>query len=266
MPCRSGAATDAKELEPTLTRRHAMTRLSINIDHVATVRQARRGSEPDPVWAAVEAELGGADGITFHLREDRRHVQDHDVERLQGVCRTPLNFELAPVEEIVAFACRIKPALAMLVPERRMEVTTEGGLDLVANSQRIKKVIGRFRKAGVRTSAFIDADLEQIEAAKHLGFSVCEIHTGPYAHLWDEHHYASAPAVVAELTRIRKAGERIAALGMQFNAGHGLNVRNVPALVAACPHIAELHIGHSVVSRAVFIGMREAVREMKALL
>ncbi len=243
-----------------------MIRLSINIDHVATVRQARRGSEPDPVWAAVEAELGGADGITFHLREDRRHIQDHDVERLRGVCKTPLNFELAPVEEIVNFACRIKPALAMLVPERRMEVTTEGGLDLIANSKRIKKVLDRFRKARVRTSAFIDADLEQIEAAGKLGFSVCEIHTGPYAHLWDEHQSANAPEVRAELAAIHKAGKRILTLGMQFNAGHGLNVRNVPALVATCPHIAELHIGHSIVSRAVFIGMREAVREMKALL
>lgn len=243
-----------------------MTLLGVNIDHVATIRQARRGSEPDPIWAAVEAELGGADGITFHLREDRRHIQDDDVRRLRDVCHVPLNFELAPVEEIVDVACRIRPSLAMLVPERRAEVTTEGGLDVITQSRRLKEVLARFRHAGIRTSAFVNADPAQIEAAAQLGFAVCEIHTGPYAALLGLHSRSDHPEVVAELGRIADAGRRICALGMQFNAGHGLNLMNVPALLVSAPHVRELHIGHSIVSRAVFVGIRQAVSEMKQTL
>ena len=239
--------------------------LGVNIDHVATVRQARRGREPDPVWAAVEAEFGGADGITFHLREDRRHMQDHDIRRLKEVVQAPLNFELAAVDEIVAIACEIGPAMAMLVPERRAEVTTEGGLDVAGQLDRVKQVVQRFRDRGIRASAFIDADERQIRAAHAAGFEVCEIHTGPYAHAFAEHADPLHPAVKRELDRVASGGRLIRELGMQFNAGHGLNYRNVTH-IAALDGVSELHIGHAIVSRAIFTGFREAVREMKRLM
>ncbi|MDX2220400.1 MAG: pyridoxine 5'-phosphate synthase [Burkholderiales bacterium] len=243
-----------------------MIELGVNIDHVATVRQARRTYEPDPVWAAVEAHLGGADGITVHLREDRRHIQDDDVRRLRDLTHIKLNLEMAATEEMVGVALSIRPEMAMLVPEGRHEITTEGGLDIVAQEARLKGVVARLADAGIVTSVFIDADLAQVEAAARIGTRVCEVHTGPYAHAFHaKGRDAESAPVVAELANIRKAGEAVRALGMRFNAGHALNYANVKP-VAALPGIRELHIGHSIVSRAVFIGLREAVREMKALM
>lgn len=243
-----------------------MIELGVNIDHVATVRQARRTYEPDPVWAAVEAHLGGADGITMHLREDRRHIQDDDVRRLRDLTHIKLNLEMAANEEMTGVALAIRPEMAMLVPEGRHEITTEGGLDIVAQETRLKGVIDRLADAGIVTSVFIDADLAQVEAAARIGARVCEIHTGPYAHAFHaKGRDAESAPVVAELANIRKAGEAVRGLGMRFNAGHALNYANVKP-VAALPGVRELHIGHSIVSRAVFIGLREAVREMKALM
>lgn len=243
-----------------------MIELGVNIDHVATIRQARRTYEPDPVWAAVEAHLGGADGITFHLREDRRHIQDDDVRRLKEATQMKLNFEMAATDEMVGIACRIRPQMAMLVPEGRHEVTTEGGLDIVGQEARLKDVITRLADAGISTSVFIDAELPQVEAAARIGAQVCEIHTGPYAHAFhDKGRDAEAPAVLAELAKIRQAGQAIRDLGMRFNAGHALNYYNVQPL-ARLAGVRELHIGHAIISRAVFVGLREAVREMKALM
>ncbi|HEY3432766.1 MAG TPA: pyridoxine 5'-phosphate synthase [Rhodocyclaceae bacterium] len=243
-----------------------MIELGVNIDHVATLRQARRTWEPDPVWAAVEAHLGGADGITVHLREDRRHIQDDDVRRLRDTTQIKLNLEMAATDEMVNIACRLKPEMAMLVPEGRHEVTTEGGLDVAGQEARLKQVIARLTDAGIVTSVFIDAELPQVEAAARIGNKVCEIHTGPYAHAFHgQGRDAESPAVLAEIAKVRAAGEAILQLGMRFNAGHALNYYNVQP-IAALPGIRELHIGHSIVSRSVFIGLREAVREMKKLM
>jgi pyridoxine 5-phosphate synthase len=243
-----------------------MIELGVNVDHVATVRQARRTYEPDPVWAAVEAHLGGADGITVHLREDRRHIQDEDVRRLRELTHIKLNLEMAATAEMVGIASRIKPEMAMLVPEGRHEVTTEGGLDIVSQEADLKQAVSRLAAAGIVVSVFIDADPRQVEAAKRIGAAVCEIHTGPYAHAFHSRgRDAESPAVAAELERIRAAGEAIRALGMRFNAGHALNYFNVEP-VARLPGVRELHIGHAIVSRALFVGMREAVREMKTLM
>jgi pyridoxine 5-phosphate synthase len=240
--------------------------LGVNVDHVATVRQARRTYEPDPVWAAVEAHLGGADGITVHLREDRRHIQDKDVARLRELTHIKLNLEMAATDEMVAIARRIKPEMAMLVPEGRREVTTEGGLDVVSSEKKLLKVVKQLSDAGIMVSVFIDAELKQVEAAKRIGASVCEVHTGPYAHAFHaKGRDAESPAVVFQLKKIKKAGERIRALGMRFNAGHALNYFNVQP-VARLPGVRELHIGHAIVSRALFVGLREAVREMKRLM
>jgi len=240
--------------------------LGVNIDHVATVRQARLTYEPDPVWAAVEAHLGGADGITVHLREDRRHIQDKDVARLRELTHIKLNLEMAATAEMVAIARRIKPEMAMLVPEGRHEVTTEGGLDVASQEKPLKGRVARLKDAGIVVSVFIDADIRQVEAAKRIGVSVCEVHTGPYAHAFHaKGRDAESPAVVSQLRKIGKAGDRIRALGMRFNAGHALNYFNV-APVARLPGVRELHIGHAIVSRAVFVGMRKAVREMKRLI
>jgi pyridoxine 5-phosphate synthase len=243
-----------------------MIELGVNVDHVATVRQARRTYEPDPVWAAVEAHLGGADGITVHLREDRRHIQDEDVRRLRELTHIKLNLEMAATEEMVAAALRIRPEMAMLVPEGRHEITTEGGLDVAGQEAQLRGAVARLAAAGIVVSVFIDAEPVQAEAAKRIGAAVCEVHTGPYAHAFHARgRDAESPAVVAELERIRRAGERIRALGMRFNAGHALNYFNVEP-VARLPGLRELHIGHAIVSRALFIGMREAVREMKQLM
>ena len=243
-----------------------MIELGVNIDHVATIRQARRTYEPDPVWAAVEAHLGGADGITVHLREDRRHIQDEDVRRLRELTHIKLNLEMAATDEMIAIACGLKPEMAMLVPEGREEVTTEGGLDIVKQENRLKDAVARLAGAGIVTSVFIDAEPAQVEAAARIGARVCEVHTGPYAHAF--HQKGRDPEgkpVVAEIDKVRKAGEAIRSLGMRFNAGHALNYANVEP-IASLPGIRELHIGHAIVSRAVFVGMREAVREMKALM
>jgi pyridoxine 5-phosphate synthase len=243
-----------------------MIELGVNIDHVATVRQARRTYEPDPVWAAVEAHLGGADGITVHLREDRRHIQDEDVRRLRDLTHIKLNLEMAGTDEMVAIAAKIKPEMAMLVPEGRHEITTEGGLDVAGQRAKLKEAVSKLADAGIVTSVFIDAELEQVEAAAAIGARVCEIHTGPYAHAFHSRgRDAESAAVIAELAKIGKAGQAIRELGMRFNAGHALNYFNVKP-VAALPGVRELHIGHSIVSRAVFIGIREAVREMKGLM
>ena len=243
-----------------------MIELGVNVDHVATVRQARRTYEPDPVWAAVEAHLGGADGITCHLREDRRHIQDEDVRRLRELTHIRLNLEMAATDEMVGIACRIKPEMAMLVPEGRAEITTEGGLDIAAQEKRLATAVSTLRDAGIVVSVFIDAELRQVEAAKRIGAAVCEIHTGPSAHTsHSKVRDAVSPALVAELQRIAKAGEAIRALNMRFNAGHALNYFNVEP-VASLAGVRELHIGHAIVSRAVFVGMREAVRQMKQLM
>ncbi|MGH8688013.1 MAG: pyridoxine 5'-phosphate synthase [Burkholderiales bacterium] len=243
-----------------------MIELGVNVDHVATVRQARRTYEPDPVWAAVEAHLGGADGITVHLREDRRHIQDEDVRRLRELTHIKLNLEMAATDEMVAAALRVRPEMAMLVPEGRHEITTEGGLDVAAQEARLGNVVARLAGAGIVVSVFIDADLAQVEAARRIGAAVCEVHTGPYAHAFHARgRDAESPAVTAELEKVRLAGDRIRALGMRFNAGHALNYFNV-APVARLAGVRELHIGHAIVSRAVFVGMREAVREMKQLM
>ena len=243
-----------------------MIELGVNIDHVATIRQARRTYEPDPVWAAVEAHLGGADGITVHLREDRRHIQDEDVRRLRELTHIKLNLEMAATEQMVAIACAIRPEMAMLVPEGRLEVTTEGGLDIVSQEERLKVTVAKLADAGIVTSVFIDAELAQVEAAARIGARVCEIHTGPYAHAFhSKGRDAEAEPVVAQIDKVRGAGEAIRGLGMRFNAGHALNYANVEP-IAALAGLRELHIGHAIVSRAVFVGMREAVREMKALM
>ena len=243
-----------------------MIELGVNVDHVATVRQARRTYEPDPVWAAVEAHLGGADGITVHLREDRRHIQDEDVRRLRELTHIKLNLEMAATQEMVEIARRLRPEMAMLVPEGRHEITTEGGLDIVSQEARLREQVAKLAEAGIVVSVFIDAELRQVEAAKRIGASVCEIHTGPYAHAFHaKGRDAESAAVLAELERIRAAGEAIRAAGLRFNAGHALNYFNVQP-VAALPGVRELHIGHAIVARSLFVGLREAVRQMKALL
>jgi pyridoxine 5-phosphate synthase len=243
-----------------------MIELGVNIDHVATIRQARRTYEPDPVWAAVEAHLGSADGITVHLREDRRHIQDEDVRRLRELTHIKLNLEMAATGEMVDIARRLRPEMAMLVPEGRHEITTEGGLDILAQEAQLREVVARLADGGIVTSVFIDADRAQVDAARRIGAAVCEIHTGPYAHAFHvQGRDAERPAVMAEIEKIRVAGEAVRAHGMRFNAGHALNYFNVEP-VAMLPGIRELHIGHAIVSRAVFVGMREAVREMKALI
>ena len=243
-----------------------MIELGVNIDHVATLRQARRTHEPDPVWAAVEAHLGGADGITVHLREDRRHIQDEDVRRLRELVHIKLNLEMAATNEMIDVAARLKPEMAMLVPEGREEITTEGGLDVAGQANKIKSTVAQLAAAGIVTSVFIDADVRQVEAAASVGAKVCEIHTGPYAHAFHaKGRDPESAAVITELDAIRKAGETVRALGMRFNAGHALNYFNVQP-IAALPGVRELHIGHAIVARSVFVGMREAVREMKSLL
>jgi pyridoxine 5-phosphate synthase len=243
-----------------------MIELGVNIDHVATIRQARRGHEPDPVWAAVEAQLGGADGITVHLREDRRHIQDDDLRRLRESAQIKLNLEMVATSEMATIARRIRPEMAMLVPEGRQEITTEGGLDIVSQEARIVGIVRQLADAGIVVSVFIDANPRQVEAARRVGAAVCELHTGPYAEAFYAHgRDADSPAVAAELAKLAAAGEAVRAHGMRFNAGHGLNYFNVES-VARLDGVRELHIGHAIVSRSVFVGMREAVRTMKRLM
>ena len=243
-----------------------MIELGVNIDHVATLRQARRTYEPDPVWAAVEAHLGGADGITVHLREDRRHIQDDDVRRLRELVHIKLNLEMAATSAMVELACRLKPEMAMLVPEGRQEITTEGGLDVAAHEAALADAVGQLAASGIVVSVFIDADLRQVEAAQRIGARVCELHTGPYAHAFHARgRDAESAAVLVELAKLREAGAAVRAAGMRFNAGHALNYFNVQP-VARLPGVRELHIGHAIVARSVFVGLRDAVREMKTLM
>ena len=235
---------------------HDMIKLGVNLDHVATLRQVRRTAYPD-VWAAAQAaELGGADGITVHLREDRRHIQDADVDLLRARISTKLNLEMAATEEMVVKACAVRPQDVCLVPERREELTTEGGLDAAGQMDALRRVVERLQAAGIRVSLFIDPEERQIDAAKTLRADAIEIHTGAYAGA------PSAPAREAELERIRRAAERAAAARLLVNAGHGLTLDNV-APIAGLPVIHELNIGHSIVADAVFVGLEEAVRRMK---
>ena len=234
-----------------------MPELGVNIDHVATVRQARRTYEPDPVWAATLAELGGADGITLHLREDRRHIQDRDLEVMKQTVHCKLNLELACHSAVLDIACRIRPDQATLVPEKREEVTTEGGLDVVGQREAVASAIKQLQAAGVYVSLFLDPDIAQIEAGAQLGVSAVELHTGQYA-------LTSGLAQQEELLKLIRAGRRIRELGMALHAGHGLNYHNVKA-VAAIEGMHELNIGHSIIARAIMVGMTQAVKEMKAL-
>jgi pyridoxine 5-phosphate synthase len=232
--------------------------LGVNIDHVATLRQARRARYPDPVHAALAAELAGADSITVHLREDRRHIQDQDVLALRGLLQTRMNLELAVTDEMLAIAAAVRPADCCLVPERRQELTTEGGLDVPAQATRIAEATARLTAAGVRVALFIDPELRQIQAAHGAGAPVVELHTGAYAE-------ARGAAAATELERLRSAARFAASLGLEVHAGHGLNYQNVQP-VAAVREIAELNIGHALLAQALFVGLPAAVREMKALM
>lgn len=236
-----------------------MTRLAVNVDHVATVRQARGIAIPDPVEAALLAELGGAHGIVVHLREDRRHIQERDVRILRDVVKTKLNLEMAATPEMVGMAKAIVPDVATLVPEKRQELTTEGGLDVVGNAGAIEKAVGALREQGIRVSAFVDPDIVQIKAAIDAGANIVEIHTGRYADSRDE------VARSIELDKIAKAATFASKGGLRVSAGHGLNYTNVKP-VAAIREIEEMSIGHSVIARAIMVGMVAAVREMLALL
>ncbi len=228
-------------------------RLYINVDHVATLREVRRAAYPDPVRAAVLCEAAGVDGITAHLREDRRHIQDHDIERLTSAIRTVLNLEMACTEEMLRIAERVRPYQVTLVPERREEVTTEGGLDVTRDPAKLRAAIERIRSAGSRASLFIDADLRMVEASNGLGADAIELHTGPYSHRSD---------TAVPLAALKAAAQRGVGLGLAVHAGHGLTVENVGP-VAAVPEIEELNIGHAIVARAVYIGIGAAVKEMR---
>lgn len=236
-----------------------MNRLGVNIDHVATVRQARRADEPDPVWAAVEAELGGADGITFHLREDRRHISDRDAEVLKRTVAAKLNMEMSIAPEIVRIATRLRPTQCTLVPERREELTTEGGLDVARLRAKVRPVVRKLKAAGIVTSAFIEPIERQVRACADCGFDAIELWTGAYAHARGERATAAA---MESLVAALELGWN---LGLTVHAGHGLTYRNVEPL-AAMGGFSEFNIGHSIVARAMFVGMRTAVREMKELL
>ena len=235
-----------------------MAHLGVNIDHVATVRQARRTYEPDPVWAAALAELGGADGITIHLREDRRHIQDRDLRILRETVTVKLNLELACSDEVLDIACQVKPSQATLVPESRQEVTTEGGLDVVGNQARLADAVRRLQDAGIVVSLFLDPDKRQIEAGRGLGAEAVELHTGQYA--------LAEPGRPQDeqLEQLRRAAGWIVEREMTLHAGHGLTYRNVQP-VAAIERMSELNIGHSIVARAIMVGFQQAVREMKQL-
>lgn len=236
-----------------------MPRLGVNIDHVATLRQARGGVEPEPLMAAMAAQLGGADGITVHLREDRRHIQDRDVRLLREAVQVPLNLEMAATSEMTGIAIENRVDMSTLVPEKRQELTTEGGLDVRGNLKSLKKQIAALRKAGIVVSLFVDPDPDQIRASLDSGADCVEIHTGCYANA------RGREMVKEELLRIITASELAVDLKLRLNAGHGLNYLNVRE-IAIIPGMEELNIGHSIVSRAVFVGVERAVREMKELL
>jgi pyridoxine 5-phosphate synthase len=236
-----------------------LAKLGVNIDHVATIRQARGGVEPDPVHAAVLAELAGADGITIHLREDRRHIQDRDLRLLRETVKTPLNLEMAAADEIIAIALGVHPEMATLVPERREELTTEGGLDVKGNRSKVAEAVRRLKDGGIFVSLFIDPDLEQVKESSKAGADAVEIHTGRYA---DARTYEAS---VREKEKIFEACKLAHKLRLVVNAGHGLNYQNVRS-IAAIKEIYELNIGHSIISRAVLVGLERAVREMKDLI
>ncbi len=235
-----------------------MIRLGVNVDHVATVRQARRAQVPDPVEAALLAEKAGADGITVHLREDRRHIQERDVELMRQRLRTKLNLEMAVTPAMVAFAERLRPDDACFVPEKREELTTEGGLDVAANKQKILEAVGRLEQRGIHVSLFIDPEKSQIEASQSVGAHAIEIHTGAYCNAAETERIRERDAVAAAAALARS-------LGLEVHGGHGLDYNNVPP-IATIPEIVELNIGHSIIARAVIVGIEQAVREMRAVL
>ena len=236
-----------------------MAELGVNIDHVATLRQARRTYEPDPVWAAALAELGGADGITLHLREDRRHIQDRDLEILRQTVQVKLNLEMAVTDAMVEIACRVRPNQATLVPEGRQEITTEGGLPVAGQEAKVAAAVKRLNAVGITVSLFIDPKPEEVEASARVGAHAVEFHTGEYANAPDGHERDRQFMRVAEAARVAQAK------GLTVNAGHGLNYVNVRR-IAQIPGMTELNIGHSIVSRAIFVGLRKAVREMVRLI
>ena len=235
-----------------------MAKLGVNVDHVATVREARKTNEPDPVWAAAAAQLGGADGITVHLRVDRRHISDRDVRLLRETTTVKLNLEMSLAKEIVDIACDVKPEQCSLVPEKREEVTTEGGLDVRGQLARVKEVVGKLKGLGVTVSLFVDPEEDQLRASSESGADAVELHTGRYAN-------ARGEDARKELAALREGAELAHSLGLVVHAGHGLTYTNVVP-VARLPHVEELNIGHSIVSRAVFVGIERAVREMKTLI
>jgi pyridoxine 5-phosphate synthase len=235
-----------------------MPELGVNIDHVATVRQARRTNEPDPVWAAALAEMGGADGITLHLREDRRHIADRDLQILRQTVTVKLNLEMACNDEVLAIACGVKPDQATLVPERREEITTEGGLDICSGRDKVERVVRKLQEAGISVSLFLDPDPRQIEEAARLKAAAVEIHTGQYAEAKPGEDQQK------ELAKLQAVGALVRRLGMTLHAGHGLTYRNVRP-IAQIEGMHELNIGHSIVARAIMVGFEEAVREMKRL-
>ena len=235
-----------------------MAELGVNIDHVATVREARKTREPDPAWAAALAELGGADGITLHLREDRRHIQDRDLFVMKETVACKLNLELACEDEVLAIACKVRPEQITLVPERREEVTTEGGLDVLGSREKVQKAVDQLHDAGMIVSLFLDPDEAQIQAGADLNVDAVELHTGMYSLAKDD-------ARQAELAKLANAGKLIRSLGMTLHAGHGLDYRNVKP-IAELEGMCELNIGHSIVGRSIMVGMQQAVREMKQLI
>lgn len=237
---------------------HSYIALGVNIDHIATLRQARRGRDPEPVQAALAAEMAGADSITLHLREDRRHIQDFDVRTLKGLLKTRMNLEMAVTEELLRIAGEVRPEDCCFVPERRQEVTTEGGLDVAGQEERMREATQRLVALGVRVSLFIDPEPHQVEAAERIGAPAIELHTGAYAE-------ATGAAQATELDRLAQCARLGAGLGLEVHAGHGLDYHNVQP-VAAIRDIVELNIGHAIVSRALFDGLAAAVREMKGLM
>lgn len=238
-------------------------RLGVNIDHVATVRQARRTFEPSPVFAALIAQQAGADQITLHLREDRRHIQDRDLELIKELVKIPVNLEMAPTEEMVEIALRVKPDRVTLVPEKREEITTEGGLDVSSMRDALSGITKRLRGAGIEVSMFIDPEIPQVEASGEVGADGVELHTGTYAELWNAHRFAEADR---ELERIRESAKRARSLGLRVYAGHGLTYHNVKGILSLGDLIEELNIGHSIIANSVIFGLERAVREMLSLI
>jgi pyridoxine 5-phosphate synthase len=236
-----------------------MIRLGVNIDHVATVRQARRINEPDPAWAAVEAELGGADQITLHLREDRRHIQDADLANILAIATVPVNLEMAVTDEMVAIALNAKPYTVCLVPEKREEVTTEGGLDVAGRFEQVSRAVHKLKNGGVKVSLFIDPDPAQVKASALAGATAVELHTGAYAERW------GTIGADHELARLSEAALMAHAEGVKVHAGHGLNLKNLPPVVKL-PYLEELNIGHALIGRAIFVGLRESVAQYKKLI